>query len=261
MSSLNEAGFLSTEIHEWIQKLRKENDKWFSLSERCSNLGQQVLLSLRVNKNDLQKILVALWFGRLLSHFQAIVLLMERGMLYEAQILLRTLVEVSFSLIAVAESPEISEDFLKDDKVQQLRTLNTYMNLPKRLRTLDEQQLNSMRELTENLKCEICKNKYKELTTEYIAQKAKMTEYYNTIYARLCSTVHSRISDLESHLLLNKDEDIQQLNWGPDVSGLDMVLLAANETFIVATKRVLQLFNLDKFADEFNACGAEFDRL
>ena len=88
MSSLNEAGFLSTEIHGWIQKHRKANEKWFSLSERCSSLGQQVLLSLKINNNDLQQILVSLWFNRLLSHFQAIILLMERGMLYEAQILL-----------------------------------------------------------------------------------------------------------------------------------------------------------------------------
>ena len=88
-----------------------------------------------------------------------------------------------------------------------------------------------------------------------------MTDYYNTIYASLCSTVHSRIRDLESHLLLNKEDDIKQLNWGPDVSGLDKVLLAANETFILSMKRVLQLFHLDQFADEFNACGSEFDKM
>jgi hypothetical protein len=261
VSSLNEAGFLSSEINEWIQKHRKENEKWFALSERCSNLGQQVLLSIKVSNNDLQKLLVSLWFNRLLSHFQAIVLLMERGMLYEAQILLRTLVEVSFSLVAVAENPEISQDFLKDDKAQQLKALNTYMNLPKHLRTQDEQQEAGVRKKIEDLKCEICKNIYKELKTEYIAQKANMTEYYNTIYASLCNTVHSRIRDLESHLLLNKDNDIQQLNWGPDFSGLDMVLLSANETFIVSTKRVLQLFDLHQFADEFNACGADFDNM
>jgi len=261
VSSLNDAGFLSAEINEWIQKHRKENEKWFSLSERCSNLGQQVLLSIKVGNNDFQRILVSLWFNRLLSHFQAIVLLMERGMLYEAQILLRTLVEVSFSLVAVAENPELSQDFLKDDKVQQLKALNTYMNLPKHLRTQDEKQASDICKLIDDLKCEICKNKYKELKTEYIAQKAAMTDYYNTIYASLCSTVHSRIRDLESHLLLNKDNDIQQLTWGPDVSGLDSVLLAANETFIVSTKRVLQLFDLQQFADEFNECGAEFDKM
>jgi hypothetical protein len=260
MSSLNEAGFLSTEIHGWIQKHRKANEKWFSLSERCSNLGQQVLLSLKISNNDLQQILVSLWFNRLLSHFQAIILLMERGMLYEAQIILRTLVEVSFSLVAVAENSELSQDFLKDDKAQQLKALNIYMNLPKHLRTQDEQQQASILKLIEDLKCEICKNKW-ELKTEYIAQKANMTDYYNTIYASLCSTVHSRIRNLESHLLLSKNDEIKQLNWGPDVSGLDMVLLAANETFIVSMKRVLQLFHLDQFADEFNACGSEFDRL
>ncbi|SNB44929.1 DUF5677 domain-containing protein [Geobacter sp. DSM 9736] len=259
MSSIHDAGFLSEEIKEWIQKHRKENEKWFSLSERCSKLGQEVLLSIKVNNNDLQKILVSLWFNRLLSHFQAIVLLMERGMLYEAQILLRTLVEVSFSLVSVAENPDIAQDFLKDDKVQQLKALNTYMNLPKNLRVQDEQQEAGIRKLIDDLKCEICKNKYKELKTEFIAQKAKMSDYYNTIYASLCSTVHSRIRDLESHLLLNQDNDIEQLNWGPDVSGLDMVLLAANETFIVSTKRVLQLFDLQEIAEEFNACGAEFD--
>jgi Family of unknown function (DUF5677) len=261
VASLIEAGFLSAEIHEWIQKHRNENEKWFSLSERCSNLGQQVLLSITVNNNDLQRILVSLWFNRLLSHFQAIVLLMERGMLYESQILLRTLVEVSFSLIAVAEDPEISREFLKDDKVQQLKALNTFINLPKHLRSPHEQQETAIRKLIKDIKFEICSNEYKELKTEYIAQKAKMTDYYNTIYASLCSTVHSRIRDLESHLLINKDNDIQQLNWGPDVSGLDTVLLAANETFIVSTKRVLQLFDLNQFADEFNACGTEFDKI
>ena len=152
MSSLNEAGFLSTEIHKWIQQHRKANEKWFSLSERCSSLGQKVLLSFKISNNDLQQILVSLWFYRLLSHFQAIILLMERGMLYEAQIVLRTLVEVSFSLVAVAENFELSQDFLKDDKTQQLKALNTYVNLPKHLRTQDEQQQASIRKLIEDLK-------------------------------------------------------------------------------------------------------------
>jgi hypothetical protein len=261
MSSLNEAGFLSTEIQQWIQKHRQANQKWFSLSERCSKLGQQILLSMKIDNENLQQILVALWFNRLLSHFQAIILLMERGMLFEAQIILRTLTEVSFSLVAVAENASLAQDFLKDDKVQQLKSLNTYMNLPKHLRTQDQKQHDSILKIIENLKCEICKNNYKGLKTEYIAQKANMTDNYNTIYASLCSTVHSRIRDLESHLLLTKDDNIKQLNWGPDVSGLDMVLLSANETFIVSTKRLLQLFKLEQFAEEFNACGREFDGL
>jgi len=257
MSSLREAGFLSAEINEWIQKHRKENTKWFSLSDRCSKLGQQILLSLKMNNNDLQRILVALWFNRLLSHFQAIVLLTERGMLYEAQILLRTLVEVSFSLIAVAEHQEICQEFLQDDKVQQLKALNTYMNLPKRLRTQDEQQPD-ISNLIGTLKSEIYSKKYKELKTEYIAQRAGMTDYYNTIYGSLCSTVHSRIRDLESHLLLNEGDEVKQLNWGPDVSRLDTVLLTANETLIISMKKVLLLFDLNEFADEFNECGAVF---
>ncbi len=261
MPTLNDGGFLSAEIAAWVDVHRNENEKWFSLSEKSNLLGQRVLLELKFDNNDFEKILLALWFSRALSHFQAVVLLMERGMLFEAQIILRTLVEVSFSLIALAEHPGIEQEFLIDDKVQQLKSLNTYMNLPKRLRSRSTKQNKKIKDLIEKLKHEISKENHKELKTEYIAQKANMSEYYNSIYANLCSTVHSRIRDLESHLLLNENEEIEQLNWGPDISGLESVMVAANELLILCTKRILEKFDLSKFAEEFNVCCVEFDNI
>lgn len=261
MKSLNEGGFLSSEIAIWIGKHRKENEKWFSLSEKCNSLGQTILLELNVGNKEFEKLLIVLWFSRSLSHFQAIVLLMERGMLFESQIVLRTLVEVSFSLVALSKNQEIAQDFLKDDKVQQLKSLNTYMNLPKHLRSRSKKQNKKIKKTIEELKCEIEQNNYRELKTEFIAQKADMSEYYNSIYTNLCSTVHSRIRDLESHLLLNEKKEIEQLSWGPDVSGLDSVMLAANELLIRCMKQVLQLFELENFAAEFNICCTEFDKI
>jgi hypothetical protein len=80
-------------------------------------------------------------------------------MLYEAQIILRTLIEVLFSLVSLAKNPVMGQEFLKDDKVQQLKMLNTYKNLPKNLKEITEEQKSHLDDLVENLKCEICKNK------------------------------------------------------------------------------------------------------
>jgi len=260
MPTIEKMGFLSKEIELYIEKHRKENAPWFGLSEECNQLGQEVLYAIEISRGDLQRMLVALWFSRALTHFQAIVVLTERGMLYEAQIILRTLIEVLFSLVSLAKNHEMGQEFLKDDKVQQLKMLNTYRNLPKNLKEITEEQKSHLDDLVENLKCEICKNKYKELKTTEIAHKAGMSDFYNTIYAILCSTVHARIRDLESQLLLDSDQEVKQLNWGPDTSGLDNVLLAANESLLISIDQVNALFDLN-FGERLALLHSKFKQI
>ncbi|MGC9520064.1 MAG: DUF5677 domain-containing protein [Desulfuromonadaceae bacterium] len=132
MSTIEKSGFLSREIEHYIEKHRVENKPWFLLSEKCNELGQEILNTIEISRGDLQRMLAALWFSRTLTHFQAVVLLIERGMLYEAQIILRTLIEVLFSLVSLSKNPDMGQEFLKDEKVQHLKALNTYKNLPKK---------------------------------------------------------------------------------------------------------------------------------
>lgn len=261
MTTIEKKGFLAEEIKKWIEKHRIENETWFKLSDECNEFGQKILYSIAIKKDHLQSLLVALWFSRALSHSQAIVLLMERGMLYEAQIILRTLLEVVFSLIALSKNPALGHEFLKDEKIQELKRYNISKNLPKNLKQNDKDQQNYIDKLIEELKFEICKNNYKELKTEYIAQKAGMTNYYNLIYSRLCSTVHARIRDLENQLILDDDkEEIKQLNWGPDVSGIGGVMLPTYEVLLMSMIHVNDLFKLS-FKEKIESLFSELEAI
>jgi len=180
---------------------------------------------------------------------------------YEARSLLRIMLEISFSLVATAENKDFCYKYLEDEKIQMRKKQNVYLTLPKEIKVDGDTHDDHIRQLNEKLKQEIIDNNYAKLTTEYIAQEAKMTDHYNTLYVLLCDSVHCRVRDLQSHLMLNNDEEIERIEWGPNISQFENELYAANEILMISIKRVLELFGLDPLFDEFNNCCTEFSEL
>jgi len=115
--SITEEGFLSPEIAVWTQTLRSKNAKWFALAERLSRFGLKMLgQACPKADNELKRFSQAL-FARCLSNFQAVILLMERGLIVEAISITRVCLE-GFIFLAVLS--EEKEDFVEKMKKNEL---------------------------------------------------------------------------------------------------------------------------------------------
>ncbi len=250
MPNIEQAGFLSPQITDWINKHRAEHSEWFALAEKVNAICQRLMLALEPPIDDEQKVLVALLFSRVLSHFQGVVLLIERGMVAEARSLLRGMLDATFAQVALSKHAELVKEFVDDDMSQRLKHVNCIRALPKELKKHHGFSEKELTKLADELKCEIDKRQIKPLRSEYLAQKAEMLTHYNTLFVMLSSSTHSRVRDMVRHLDLGESKEHHQFKWGPDAPNLDELVMPACDCLFVAARAASSLFACHSFDAE-----------
>lgn len=251
MKSIDEKGFLSKEIQNWIDKHRNEHKEWFSLIENINILAQKLMLSLEPLTDDGQKVIVTILFARILSHFQGVVLLAERGMVPESRSLLRGMLDATFAEVALSKHKNLVQVFVDDDLWQRIKCMNSFMALPKTIKKHHRIGNTKLKNQVNEIQKEIDEKNIKPLTTEFLAQKAEMLPYYNTLFVMLCSSTHSRARDLEQYLVDKESSEIESLRWGPDAANIEDILQPACDLLFIAARGISNLFNGSELDDEF----------
>lgn len=261
MSSIEKVGFLSEDIESWVQKHRSENKEWFDLSWGLNEIAQKTVLSLNPPKTDEQKILTILLMSRVLSHFQGVLILIERGMIAESRSLLRGMLDATFSAVAISKHPNLVERFVNDDVFQRLKYVRSFGSLPKELRKLHRISKGSLKKLEKELNDEIKEKKITPLTSEFLAQKAGMLGHYNTLFVLLSSSTHSRVRDMSQYLILDSEEDLKDLKWGPDVTELDDTIAPACECLFIVIRAASDLYKYTDLDSKLEALWGKYNEL
>jgi len=85
---LSKLAFLAPEHEEIVAHIQEAHRPLFDFVHRLTVLAHEVLIDAKVNRSDLQQLLLASLQQKALTAFQAIVLLAERGLPSEARIVL-----------------------------------------------------------------------------------------------------------------------------------------------------------------------------
>ncbi len=239
-----EQGFLGKEIDDWKAECRRRHVQWFQLAEDVNAFGMDALEALSVHNRLINEVLLAALYLRTLHTFQATVLLAERGMLTQGRMLVRSMLDAIFPLVAIAKDENFAKEYAESHKVQQLRFLKNAQNLGPPLldRRLKDPET---KRLFDELNREIKGKRLKEFQTKELAQKAGLENWYLTVYAIHCGTVHSRAGDLEEYLVLNDKNEIKELATGPTDSGLKELVMAAIQTMLMGIEHVDSLCKLE----------------
>lgn len=226
MPDLGDQVFLSAEMREVVAALKAKHAPLFALAERLNTYSHTELFSTEVPKRDEQCMLVACLLQRSISTFQGVVLLASHGMPSEASTLLRSLVEVTFKLVAISRDREVGTTYIREDLAHRLRWIKNLRKLkqPSRM-AASETELQNLHEAIER---EVAHTKIAKTTAFWFAEKAELTDLYHSTYSVLSGTVHVTIRDLEK-ILESTDGDITGFNYGPSDEGLDTILLSAVE--------------------------------
>lgn len=260
MPPLIENGFIDEEIESWINKIHQNNSDLFRLCKDVNRLGQNAIFKIEAHNKDLQEILSATLYIKALSTYQGIILLVERGMLPQAQILLRALLETIFSLRAITINKSLAIDYVCSDQIQRLKSLNKLKVLHCGIPPYAD--VDEIMELEQELKKDIEKYKIKKRSTEDWAKEAGMHDWYLTAYTVLCDSVHTNVRELEEYLELSADEEIIEFRWGPSERNLKKVLMSSIECMLLTFKSIGNLFNIeepliDKFHKQLNDLSAK----
>lgn len=240
--SINDEGFLSSDINDWINKHRTDHRIEFSIAERVNKLAQHILLHMEPSVDSNNQLLVSILFARILNHYQGAIILAERGMIASARAIVRVMCDALFSLSACVSDEKFIGELVKDDRHREADLIRSLLSVPKEHSGISEQQRSESTQREVLLRAETKSDNPKKLGPYAIAKRAGLLSHYNFIYAPLSSTVHAAVRDMDTHINTNNNGEVIGLQCGPDLPGLEFVLFATIDSMLIAISNMDKVF-------------------
>lgn len=174
-------GFLSVEVETYRNAYRSMHSDLFAICEKKSDSATTRLFHARLSEleggNEPNVVVaIGLWL-RCLRACQASILLLERGLVPEAQALIRSAYEFLFFAVAVLKDPKILDSMWEGDNYARREHAESILREGREIGALDEQQTERLRSLIAQLE----KGK-KQISSYDAANKAGMAYLYATVY-------------------------------------------------------------------------------
>lgn len=219
MTTFSTDGFLSDEVSAWESDFAKQYSSKLELSIAVNRVAHRIMPSLEIASEELRDLLLSTLLARQLSTFQGFVLLSRKGMIFQAEMLVRALAEAMFLVGAICRKPDFANQWILGDEVSRKKAL-VRLNEDRRRRgeSPDETAVALIAELETRIRDEgITKP-----STEQIARLAGLESYYDTLYGFFSMAVHSSSRSLDKALQKDRDGKLSHVEYGPEIDGFDM---------------------------------------
>ncbi len=257
----DEDGFLTRRGTLLEAGIRKASERLFARAERINRNCHTLLFSVNPHNEDAREVLVPVTFIRALEHYQAAVVLLQRGLVAPAKAEIRATLEAVFTARAIAATDEALKAFITADLVQRrklIRKAQQHEHL-----NLAELRTGAADELVEKLDAQIREAEAKSLPAERLAQLAGMHDWYTTVYAMMSMATHSAVRELECYLRLDGDDRIQSLEYAPSLEEVPWLLLTAAHCILLGGDAITKTFGVpfEAKAEHVKFIEAEFASL
>ena len=218
--SIKQRGFLSPEIENYSKEYRKRYNKLFSVCEAKSDAATKILFNADMSVFNTAENLpvvtsIALWM-RCVSSCQAALILLEKGMVLEAQTLIRTAYEFLFYSIAGLGHPEVFESLKDGDK--HARKIQAECMRTNGKNELNEEQIRELEELIKENS-----GGKRVIDAFQAARMAGLTYLYSTVY-RGMSFISSHPTLASTNAFFEERGFGFGLTFGPSEKGLEFSL-------------------------------------
>jgi hypothetical protein len=240
----NEKGFLGTAIDEFSKSVQLQYAGFFQLSHQINELAHAAKFELQVHNHDIQEYLAATLFLRLLNGFEATVILGTKGLLFEAKVVLRSVIETLFILNLLCKEEAFALEYLGSSKVQSLK----WMNIAHESQDPNFESLRQYAtpQVMEALRKEIEQHGLKKFEVEPIAKRGDLHHIYNAQYRLLSEQVHCLPISLDPFMVESQEGELTSFDWGPKHEDLDFILFTNVQALLIALESVTTFFSLDK---------------
>jgi hypothetical protein len=205
--------FIGQEMNTWIEANKKGHQALFEEADRLNSDCYRILNDTKIDSNSLRQTVISCLFPRCMELFQAIYILAARGMSPSANIMLRSLMETTFVLCAVAKDDEALHAYVLNDELERRRVANKALS--KKGDSFADVPLSAIREIKAELEKEIKAQKIEKYTTERFAEKAGLRDWYLTAYTITSQAVHATIRDMEQYLVIDENAGIKAIKFVP----------------------------------------------
>lgn len=220
------------------------------LTKAIEDSLKTVLNSVTVHPDDEIETVKWLYLHRLFTDYQAFILLAEKGMLRQCQILMRCTLEIVFEMVAWQYHPDLQSAIVNGEDSDRRQVLNNLLTLQKTKATLTKNELIMLQGLI-NSPDEMDR---KSLPTVIKAEFANLLQLYRTDYQLLSETVHSEAHDIKADMIkdINNEALLEVHTLASDHTEMDELLLQTAGYVLTAYESFTKLSGSNINSDEFD---------
>ncbi len=235
----NDVGFLSDESTTNSLARQLVSSECYKICIELNKLAQSVLNHTPVHPDDRKEVYATLYFQRMLSHYQAILIMAEHCMVHQVEVLLRALLEPLFDLVAFHEHDDFFDVLILGDSIQRLEFLKTLREQQRIVATYTEDELKELDKMIASAE-EIDRS---DFTVYMKAGLAGMLNEYRTTYSLLSETVHSSLHSLEADLIIDsQSNEIEGINsYGQKIEDIFSLLMTTANYMMTGINMILEI--------------------
>jgi len=256
LSEFQRQGFLSSQSEQNAEKFCGTPDDWVRCFLDVNECAQRAFYAIKLSDRDYRRILAYSVFYRLLTAYQSVFLLTQRGIDIESKVLLRTMTEALLVLKATVKVEDFASRYIRSDEDSRRRLLEKAMRVTEENLQRGEKLFVSpigveqMRTELEALQAQRRANALApEMKKEQIAREAGLENVYN---------MHFAFFSMFTHLTPTGMRQLFEVNQNGRVTGFKC---GAYYDDTYANLRVAMVFMLSALSavDEFFILGISKD--
>ena len=247
MSTFEKVGFLAENPSNIDIELERLFKKKTTLAKKLNEYSQTYQYNLHPQNNNKVELFTVTLFARSLSTYQAVLLLAQKGMEHQTNMLVRCLMEVVFRLKALAIDHAFIDMLKIDDNHRDYKRVQNFIDLKNMKQTKDNDydRACKMRIGIRKEKKEINPDSIPELTIINIAKLAKMTDQYLIKYSHYSADIHCATGSLMSHFILDADGQINGLKNEPSTGSYENCIMHSMYLLLIVLESTNKIFNYD----------------
>ncbi len=231
-------GFLSPTMEGFRNSLRKvpAYKLWLEFAEALNRLGWDMLENHETPTTDNQRLIISVLFIRAHQSFQAAIMLIEKGMLADARVVLRSAVEGAIALNALANDATFDRQFIEAHHHYQKKVAGIVLNTPEYRSGYAATEIAQMEATIKEVadKEAVAERKFDDIKWANVAAK-HCPDLYNLLYRSLSNDgTHTNINAIHRFLEFDGTSQPTGLRFGPSTRDMVDVLKMACLMFIWA---------------------------
>lgn len=233
-------GFLSEQALDADKAISAQYPAAFDIAKRTNQLTHEILYSAAPHNEDALELLYVTLLTKQARSFQGFMLLLKRGLLSPAKILLRNLAESMFIIGALGADQTFPKKYVLAEEISRKKSLAALARDAERHGKAVSQEIN---DLIAQLEKRIKDENIVAFSTEQIAQIAGLSSYYDSLYRFVSMEVHTSPRALEDAFVVENGK-IVSLKYEPETEDLDMYLHYAISAMLYSLHEYSQHFKL-----------------
>jgi hypothetical protein len=221
-------GFLGVEADWLMGQTLQTYSAWFSLAFDINRFVNKHKQLLPITFEQPKEIVLMTLYTKISNHYQATIILLQKGLSVECDILVRSILESLIPLKLIVTDENFFAEFVRNDKASNYRLYNIMLDKQNSdVFTLSDDDLRKREELKEELTSAFKSGEIRTFSAEELARRAHMNMDYQLAYRYLSGYVHSSLEALSKAYLIIEEGELQAFNLGHYVAPYKRILFSA----------------------------------